>query len=514
MVLQTLYNLCKNRYITLGAILIAGSAVAILFATRGLGVNKIKLFESPTTFNALYLISILKEGQELLDPKNTETVWEYYLLENLSCGLVRDSRSSSTGYEGCIAERFYQSDPKTWLFKIRSLNWSDGTPVTKLEIENWMNSLRAVESRHIQFFKQVSKIEFNEETRILKIGFKSKASEGLLHELSLADANLLPTEYKTRGWNRTVGPYSVKKWSKANNQLLLSANKYSPLYNSNMPMELELKELKNPELRSELFKSIKTDLVLVNSVAIPERSKLLLQNAPQIYVCHPTVILYFALNKKNTLANSLKNRDAFAQIIRNVQSEFDHLKDITSTLKVEGQMIPKGFDGRLPEFEAKAPSNGENLRGLTVKVRVYEGFEQNKYIFDLLKNGFLNAGINLQFDFSNKPASQSEDEFATASIFFGNQLDPSGSWSFLLFSPQGPIHPWLSEIRNDLKENNSLTPEANKNFFLDLHREILTKHFVVPFLVGSQRYLLSDRVDASGWNRFDSRIRFYELKMR
>ena len=32
----------------------------------------------------------LKKTGELLDPKNLETVYEYYLLENLAVGLVRD----------------------------------------------------------------------------------------------------------------------------------------------------------------------------------------------------------------------------------------------------------------------------------------------------------------------------------------------------------------------------------------------------------------------------------------
>jgi len=489
-------------------------ALLILFIMATYGGTKITNRQGLPAFSALYLISVLNDGPELLDPQNTESVWQYYLLENLSCGLIRDSKTAPSGYEGCIAEHFFQPDPNTWIFKLREIKWSDGTQVSKSDIDSWMSKLRLENSRHIQFFKQVETVVFDENSRELRVHFRLPIANELLHELSLADASLIPKDYKTLGWGRTVGPYYVKSWSKSNNLLLLSANKYSPFFNSQMPQEVELKQLLDSNKRSELFKSIKIDLALVNAMGSPHVARTLVKNAPQIYECHPNLILYFNLNYKNKLAMNSVARQEFAELIKKIQINFKPPAEDFSTLRAETQMIPEGFNGRIAENTQKNELLKNVLIGHTLKIKFFSGFNENEYLLTLLRKTFADAQIKIEAEFSDDVSTQDEDNFASLIGFAGNQLDPSGSWSFLLFSPEAPLHPWLSEMSSKFQSPKSGVVGRDETFFQDLHREVLSKHYAVPFLVGSQRYLLSDRVDASGWNRFDSRIRFYELRMR
>lgn len=489
--------------------------VFLIFLLARPGDPKIKLFKSNANFKAAYFLRHLRSGAELLDPQNTDTVWEYYLLENLSCGLIRDSKTSPSGYEGCIAERFYQTDPQTWVFKIRSLNWSDGTLVSKQELVTWISRLKTNKSRHVQFFRKADEISFDETSRELRIHFSIPDAGMVLHELSLADSGLLPTDFKTLGWKKTIGPYTVSRWDKSSNQLILTSNKHSPLYSLDMPQVIELADLIDQDVRPFLFKTIDVDFVPLGAMADPARIKELLPNAPQVYVCHPTMILFFLISNQNPLAKNLSAREAFANIIRNAQTNFDSNLDYQSTLKVETQMIPEGFDGRLSNAPNINPDNILALGNHKLKIRLTPAFENQKNLLTNLKSSFGKAGITLEINFSDSSSAPSKDEFAVISAFVGNQLDPSGSWSFLIYSAEGALHPWLKNLKERFKLP-AAHPSNNEkqSFFMDLHREVLTNFFAVPYLVGAQRYLLSSRVDTARWNRFDSRARFYELRIK
>ncbi len=479
------------------------------------GARTIKLLNSTAPFKAIYFLQQFKEGPELLDPLNTETVWEYYLLENLSCGLIRDSKTSASGYAGCLAERFYQPNPNTWIFKIRNLSWSDGSEVSKFEIETWITQLQKKNSRHIQFLKTADSVSYDPESRELRIHFPTPDPGMVLHELSLADAGLFPTDYRLKGWKRVIGPYSVANWDKSSNQLFLSANKYSPLYSPDMPQFLELREMTDINLRKHYFKSIDVDLIPLGALADIDRVKDLLPNAPQIYLCHPTMILFFAFNKSNQMTSDPLARTEFARIIESVRSNFDTSSEFQSTLKIETQMIPEGFNGRLNPYNEKQPNESSVLKGKNLKLRLTSAFRNKNSILENLKTSFAKSDISLDIHFSDSYLDPDKDDFAFLSAFVGNQLDPSGSWSFLLYSPQGVLFPWLPKLDSRFSDfSNSPSNFGKPAYFLDLHQEILSKHIAVPFLVGSQRYLLSERVDASLWNRFDSRARFYDLRMK
>ncbi len=489
--------------------------MATLFILAIFGDRKITNSINSSNLSALYPISLLRDTQDLFDPQNTESTWEYYLLENLSCGLVRDSKDSATGYVGCLAESFYQTNQNTWVFKLRNLKWSDGSSVTNKEIESWISRIRHQDSRHIQFFKKVETVSYNETNRELQIQFSMPVGNQILHELSLADAGLFPTDYKINGWQKTIGPFFVKSWKKLGNQLILSANRHSSLYHVDMPHEVELKQLLDPSQRPELFKSIKIDFAPLNPMTIPDVTNQLTKNAPNIYLCHPTLILYFSLNSQNPLAKNHSARANFSQLVDQVKEEFSRSKSKTDTFEPETQMIPSGFQGRLKETTSKNQEVPKTLSRQKLKIRFFKGFNEHSHLYSLFTTTFRKANVDVEYIFSDDEPSSKSEEFATLLPFMGNQKDPSGSWSFLLFSPEGPIHPWLPEIKANLEKlPKEETDETSATYFQNIHREVLEKNYVVPFLVGSQRYLLSDRVDASGWNRFDSRVRFYELKMK
>jgi len=60
-----------------------------------------KNMENPV--KVLFPTKFLIPSNALLNPHNTETIWEYYLLENLSCGLVLDDSRSPDGFRGCLS---------------------------------------------------------------------------------------------------------------------------------------------------------------------------------------------------------------------------------------------------------------------------------------------------------------------------------------------------------------------------------------------------------------------------
>ncbi|MBI4925722.1 MAG: hypothetical protein HY843_07340 [Bdellovibrio sp.] len=84
----------------------------------------------PNGLISAFPFGVLKKDATLLDLSNTETTYEYYLLENLSMGLIRDDVREPSGYASAIAESWKQKNSKTWQFKIKSpLFWSDGSPM-------------------------------------------------------------------------------------------------------------------------------------------------------------------------------------------------------------------------------------------------------------------------------------------------------------------------------------------------------------------------------------------------
>lgn len=466
----------------------------------------------PGTLQVLFPTSVLRPTVDLLDPDNTETIWEYYLLENLACGLVRDSQSSVTGYDGCIAEQFYQKDERTWAFKIGHLKWSDGSDIVENEILNWLNGLTSTSKRHIQFLKLAEEIKYDSSSRTITMRFPFKVDQTILHELSLADASLLPSDYKTKGWAKTTGPYRVEKWDSSSKQLMLVANPNSRLFKEAMPKQVVLAQLQDVQDRDKIFQSIFFDVVPLNATTGPRRSRDILQRAPQVFEAFPTSIIFFHFNPQNKDAKALSNRLLFSSIIQRFRNRIEQLTEGASPFLPETQLIPDGFDGRLDTSPNIVTPSETTLTHVTVKLS--PSFLDFEPLMQGLVDEFSRAGINLELKYSLSPDFDGT-EFASIYNFIGNQQDSTGTWSFLADKEQGLLRGWFSAYQNCFRNVFAASDLINREHYLkQLHERILLDALAVPLMVGKQRYLLSKRIDSSRWNKFDARMRFYELRWK
>jgi hypothetical protein len=467
---------------------------------------------SKKSLNIIFPVVFLKQSIALLDPENTETTWEYYLIENLSCGLIRDDQKSPIGYSGCLADRFYQQDKNTWIFELRSLKWSDGSEVTQQEIQSWINNLRTVPHRHLRYLPQVKSAEYNPSNRQLKLEFPFEMGNSILHELSLADSGLMPPNYKTEGWKKTVGPYSVESWDQVNRVLFLVANKFSPLFHLGMPEHAILRNTSSRDEKERFFKSVEMDIVPSTALSDPSILNIYKKNSDKVFEAHPSSIAFFYFNFENKMARSFTNRLQLASAIARLRPKIETLTADAFALKPESQLIPEGFAGRIDDTLISKT----NLKQIEFKAKI--GLPVNLQAFPKLvaelKLVLQEEGIDADFDFRDSNAF-SDGEFARVYVFAGNQMDPSGSWSFLLGPPAGLMNKWLFDVE---KEFNDVFGKANQFDSVErskaLHKAILEKAIAIPFMIGSHRYFISSRVNASKWNKFDSRLRLYELEWK
>ncbi|OFZ11900.1 MAG: hypothetical protein A2Z20_03120 [Bdellovibrionales bacterium RBG_16_40_8] len=171
----------------------------------------------------------LNSNSPLVDATNTETVAEYYLLENLTIGLIRDSNMDMRGYEPGIAERWWHSTPNSWSFKIRdNLRWSNGQAITLHEIKESLSRLKNSKSRHILYMKNLDEISADLHTNEIVLRFANPVNSGVLHELSLADSGLLHPLNLQYDWSVTSGPYTISSFNRELNEAHLELNKFCP----------------------------------------------------------------------------------------------------------------------------------------------------------------------------------------------------------------------------------------------------------------------------------------------
>jgi hypothetical protein len=323
---------------------------------------------------------------------------------------------------------------------------------------------------------------------------------------------LVPPHYLTDGWKKTVGPYSVSSWSGLKELLRLKANPYSPLYSPDMPRSASLFFIPNLKTSFDLFKKIPVDIVAQSAIGNPELISNLRQSAGQEYVAHPTTIFFFYFNDRNTEARDIKNRQAFAQVIYDYQQQSKVLLEEKYGWNLETQMVPEGFTGRLTSL----PTSSESGVALPKKVEITipDYFKDFPLFYTGLTSAFAKHNVELKIRFGGRKIDGNES-LAGIYLFVGNQLDPSGSWSFLMTPPYGMLAPWLNDVRASFDavfsgEQMDIRPQKLEQ----LHSEVLKDYLAIPFAVGSTRYFLSPRVDASRWNRFDSRLRIYELRWK
>lgn len=160
--------------------------------------------------NVLFPVSLLKRDASLIDVSNLDTIYSYYLAENLAAGLVRDDINDPSGFRPVLAERWRQVDPRSWEFLIRRDNaWSDGRPLTGQEIARHFSALIGRPTRHLVQLASLVRAAFDDQRDTLVLEFSNATTSTLLNELSLADAAILTEANRSESWTVTSGPYST-----------------------------------------------------------------------------------------------------------------------------------------------------------------------------------------------------------------------------------------------------------------------------------------------------------------
>ncbi len=462
--------------------------------------------------NVVFPIHELKNNKNIIDPNNLNTVWEYYLFENLSCGLVRDSQTEAAGYSGCIAEKFFQENKKNWTFQIRKMKWSNGEDVTAVEVENWISNLLNKNFRHLKYLKNVESFFFQKETMLLKLNFKDEVSTEILHELSLSDASLYVTPLN---WTKTSGPYSVKNSDMDKMEIVLKKNEYSPLAVSNMPESINMSR---PSIEKiiEMAQSKSTDIIPVSSIVRKSVYEQIKFKNSEFFSSSANQVHYFIINKNCDLSKNSNLRAIFNEGIINFQKEIDIESKSDRRLYIENQLIPYGFHGRVDDYISSSRDDISIGNKIKINISIFTYLKDYPELIELLVNEFKKKNILVNFIYSDRPfESDSNDVFAVMNSFLGNQMDVSGSWEFLLGSEKSPLGQWRYLVQKEYDEAFKATGKIEREkAFQALHKKVLDENIAIPLFVGSQKYYVSDRIDVSAWSKLDARMRFYLIKMK
>ena len=483
-----------------------------LLAFVSFGVIYMRQAPASQTLHATFPVGSLNRDGTLLDPANTDSVWHYYLLENLAVGLIRDDVREPSGFQGALASRWFQQSPQEWRFELRAgLRWSDGQPMSGEQIAAHFERLSRSRSRHLQYLPRLSSAQVvpsreGSEAQ-LALHFSVPTDQGLPHELSLADAALVHPD--DRFWKVTSGPYSVRAFDPEKQRLILVANKNSPLYSEAAPQGVELAPIPPGKSPRDLFRSVDTQLYLAPPFPFLQAQREALQSAPQHMDGTPSAIYFFHFNASHPLTKNPELRRAFSALIHQGLASFSDLG-----LQSEHQMIPRGYSGRIDSYRpAVAPLHA--LRGQKLILDLLQPMDELDPIFSRLRELAKIQGVDLDFRYRRYDAPEPAGVFAHALIFQGNQKDSLGSWSFLFAEKSGQLSPYRSLIVKDLDAAvRSVSRDEQLKHLRVLHQKVLDQAIAVPFLNATSRLLAAANLDLSRLNPFDLRPRYYEIRFR
>lgn len=466
--------------------------------------------KAKSNLRVLFMMGLLKQSQLILDPENTETTSEYYLLENLAVGLLRDDVNEYSGFKPILSESWYQSDQFTWRFKLRSgLKWSDGSPLSPRHILDHFLHIKSKPSRHLTYLKSVSSISLVEDDSSLEFHFSLPTNSGFLHELSLADAAILHESNRVRGWEITSGAYRVEKYDPFLKYLILSKNPYCPLSDEKAPDSIELFSVKPLSDLSKVFSEIPADLFSLSAHTYLSVFRQLEEKDVEVSMGIPNNIHLFEINLKNSSASNLSNREEFASIVREALGK----ESLDDRLSYYDQLVPWGYAGYLEDLHI-INEKQNRLVGKELYVKLNNNLKEIKPIFDKIGEYGKSRNVNIKFDFSDDD-NPKIDYFARYNTFKGNQKDALGTWSFLFSDSAGPFKKFFKEFRKYFDQSVSASTEIERdNFLKELHRKVLEKAIAIPFLVERSRVIHNPKLDISRWNMFDTRMRLYDLRWK
>lgn len=454
----------------------------------------------------IFPFGVLNQNPTLLNPSNTESVFEYYLLENLTSGLVRDDLAEPSGYRGVLAEHWEKITDHDWVFRLRTnLRWSDGTPITTNQIVDFFNHVRIKPSRHMIYLRHLASVSAQDHS--IHFHFDIPVNDGFLHELSLGDAGLLHPTNLSSGWKVTSGPYTVESYDWTKKNLLLRINSNCVLFSTESPEQVELFSVGEINNFKSVFNGIDTDLIFSGGLAFTWMYQSVKKHAPQSQVGSASSIYYFSFNAKNPLVSDHNTRIYFSSIVRTaLQDQTDFLG-----LHPEFQFIPMGFDGRLQDYIWPQSKTPNPLFKKEIEILVSSTLSELLPVLEKIKVVAEHDGVKISF--TEKKSQTGDSHLAHVDIFKGNQKDSLGSWGFL-FGHEGALHPFRRFIEDDFISAIKADRLTKQEILLKIHRKVLDEAWGVPFLVGASAAFASNRVVLSRWNSFDMRMRFYDVRWR
>lgn len=452
--------------------------------------------ETSTNRDHLIVLSELaffRGHSKFIDPFNLAFATEYYLLENLSVGLVSESFERGDQWEPRLAKKWKQINSRTWKFYLyKNLCWSDGSPLTLEQVADHFEVLRKEKSRHLTLLKTVESISLDRKSNSLILRFINPVNEGLLHELSLADAAILHPKNLNDDWSVASGPYYVSL--RTLQEIQLKANEFY-----RFPLDIQA-----ISIRSQKSPFNNYDILFRPSAAFRSEFVELTAAAPNVYLGYPMLIYYFFFPELDERSNDFEIRKAFRWFIH---ASFANFKS-PGVLVAERQLVPNGYSGRLSVNHVDSSEvHIRKLQGLPLLIKVVEKIQE--VFSDLMLAEAKKHGIELNFTCTeNEPRT-----FAAFRSFMGNQQDPLSSFRFL-YGEGGPLHRFYPQVEFFFTAIASASEDRRKQLLLDLHEFTLKQAYVVPFFAEYVAILHSDRVDLSLINRHDMRLRFFEMKWK
>lgn len=482
--------------------------LAILATVAVLGAILIyswRRMAQPKVLRVGFPLAFIRQDQKILDPDNTDTVYQYYLLENLAVGLVRDSSQSPSGYEPCLAESWERPSPNRWIFRLKpALAWSDGTPIKPSDIAAHIESLSHRPHRHILYLKKLVRATVEGDALILD--FSSPVNDGLIHELSLADAALLRSDTISGGWRAVSGPYSVESYEPGKRLLLLKNPHYQGP--AGYPERVELVNFTMDTIGS-FFDTVDIDLLKVPAPVFRAANQKVLAHAPQVIKGYPTWMYYFYFNPKKPLWRDAQARKDFGLIVEQALAGFK-----MPNFSPERQLIPEGYSGHLDSAPKLQGSPDGRLTGRRFKVNLLPSFTEAPQFTDAMRDGFAKAKVSLDFgsawDF--EPGDEADVQMTQ---FAGNQRDAMGSWQFMFSPDHGDLAAFRAEAEPFFARIIAADGKEGREAVLrDLHDHVLRGVYAVPLFIEADVLAASKRVDLSRLNPFDMRLRFYDVQWK
>ena len=457
--------------------------------------------KEPNRLTVAFPIDLLRTDRRILDPENTQTVIEYYLLENISEGLVRDSPQSVTGYEPAIARSWERLSPRRWALDLDpGFKWSDGSPVTPKQVAAHLNRISDGRHRHLIYLKKLRNVDISGHRLVLNFG--APVNDGLLHELSLADAFLLHSRNLQGDWSIGAGPYVIDSFSPGKH-LLLRRNPLSPR-SAQAPESVSLIQIPWKD-RPRMFKDQGVDLYRANGPHFSRANQPILSAAPASYRGYPTNIYYLSFTPASPLAKNASQRRRIAAIVKSALSGIR-----LPGLAPEQQLVPQGFTGTLPPKASPSARPSASPLPKSLAINLWPSFRSVPQMEQALLKKFAAEGTALT-------VSYEDDEHADIEMhsFIGNQRDSLGSWAFLLSPGQGELRDARRKVEKAIDAATSTDdPRVREALLKEIHMTLISEAFAIPLFVEPNIFLHTPRIDLSRISRFDMRLRFYDVRWR